>query len=56
MGAVLEKNTVENVIENEQEVALIMERLEEAKSGEVMPLEESIKKFISEKETWKSLV
>ena len=43
-------------IETQEEVNLILDRLEEAKNGKVKTIEDSVKDFINEREVWKTLV
>ena len=42
-------------IETQDEVDLILDRLKEVKNGKVKSIDDSIKKFINERELWKTL-
>lgn len=44
-----------NDIETQEEVDLILERLNEAKNGKVKSIDDSIRDFINERELWKTL-
>ena len=45
-----------NNLETQEEVDLILERLEEVKNGKVKSLDDAIKDFVNERELWKTLV
>lgn len=42
-------------IETKEEMDLILERLEEVKSGKVKTIDDAMKDFINEREVWKTL-
>lgn len=44
------------LIEDEKEVNLILERYQEAKDGKTKSIDESIKDFMNRRELWKNLV
>ena len=52
MNTILKKNTN---IETQEEIDLILERLEEAKSGQVKTIDDAMKDYINEREVWKTL-
>lgn len=49
MEEMLEKNNFIRGKENDEEVALILKRLEDANNGNVMTLDESIERFVKER-------
>ena len=49
-------NVLEKDIENQDEVNLILDRLEEVKNGKVKPIDDAVKDFVNEREVWKTLV
>ena len=53
MDKKLEKNID---IETQEEVDLILERLDESKNGKVKTIDAAMKGFINEREVWKTLV
>ena len=50
MDKVLDKD-----IESQEEVNLILERLEEVKNGKVKTIDDAVKDFVNEREVWKTL-
>ena len=46
---------LEKGVETQEEVNLILERLEEVKNGKVKTIDDSVKDFINEREVWKTL-
>lgn len=46
---------LEKGIETQEEVNLILERLEEVKNGKVKTIDDSAKDFINKREVWKTL-
>lgn len=56
METILDKNQISRTKESNEEVTLILQRLEDAKNGKVMTFDESIEKYVKERNAWKSIV